>query len=137
MCGPLLSRNSSTDNLLLKITAPKRTGRKRKRGTGGPFVGDHLDDSEVYQDDINLANIRSRARLDHPTQLLRTLQDNVGRYDVEVVARVDHTHRFRGKNISLANTMILIRSFRSRRFPASFEQHPICPEGPPDCVWSR
>src|SRR3954454_8301226 len=35
---PLLSINATTNNILLKITVPKCTGRKRKRGSELPFT---------------------------------------------------------------------------------------------------
>lgn len=36
---PLTSHNAATHNVLLKVTVPKRTGRKRKRGSNEPFEG--------------------------------------------------------------------------------------------------
>jgi general transcription factor 3C polypeptide 5 (transcription factor C subunit 1) len=111
MCGPLLSRNSSTDNVLLKITVPKRTGRKRKRGSDEPFMGLPLEQNDEYVNEADRSRIRSRARLDDPAELLRTLKDNVGRYQVEAVAAIEHTHRFRGMQFLLSlvlNLYILI-----------------------------
>lgn len=35
---PLISTNRPTDNVLLKITVPRRTGRKRKRGSDNPWT---------------------------------------------------------------------------------------------------
>ena len=37
-CAPTLSFPAQTSNVVLKVTVPKRTGRKRKRGSNGPFV---------------------------------------------------------------------------------------------------
>jgi general transcription factor 3C polypeptide 5 (transcription factor C subunit 1) len=34
---PLTSHNAATHNVIVKVTVPKRTGRKRKRGTDAPF----------------------------------------------------------------------------------------------------
>lgn len=98
MCGPLLSRNVNTDNVLLKITVPKRTGRKRKRGSDGAFVGFSSEQNGSQEEETDQIRIQSRSRLDDPTELLRTLKDNVGRYKVEAVASIEHTHRFRGTN---------------------------------------
>ena len=36
----LLSTPVATNNLLLRVTLPKRTGRKRGRGASGPFLAD-------------------------------------------------------------------------------------------------
>lgn len=41
-------------------------------------------------------NVCSVARLDDPKILRRKLQDNVGRYKVDAVGVINHTHRFRG-----------------------------------------
>ncbi|KAH8908982.1 hypothetical protein BR93DRAFT_977074 [Coniochaeta sp. PMI_546] len=34
---PLTSHNAASHNVIVKVTVPKRTGRKRKRGSDGPF----------------------------------------------------------------------------------------------------
>jgi hypothetical protein len=39
-CAPLLSHNTATNNILLKLTVPKKTGRKRKRGSNDPWIFD-------------------------------------------------------------------------------------------------
>ena len=103
MCPALLSHNSQTRNVLLKITVPKRTGRKRKRGSNGPFLGElkstELDgDSNDAPRSLSLAatgmdesretlyakRIRSQRRLDHPREILRSLQDNINDYTVSI-----------------------------------------------------
>lgn len=71
-----------SNNVLLKVTVPRRTGRKRKRGSGEPFTGAVPED-------------------EHPTRrtskdLLRSLQDNASKYRLETVGRVERTHLFRG-----------------------------------------
>ena len=81
MCRPLRSTNTVSNNVVLKVTVPKRTGRKRKRGSDEPFTHDV---SEPQQ--------RQTAQ-----QLLRSLQDNAGRYQVEPVGMVNRTHVFRGE----------------------------------------
>lgn len=81
MCRPVRSTNTVSNNVVLKVTVPKRTGRKRKRGSDEPFT---QDASEPQQ--------RRTAQ-----QLLRSLQDNVGRYQVEPVGMVNRTHVFRGE----------------------------------------
>ncbi|KAG9245942.1 RNA polymerase III transcription factor IIIC subunit-domain-containing protein [Calycina marina] len=112
LCPPLLSANTSTRNVLLKITVPKRTGRKRKRGTDGPFVGEYLSElpEEIvarhplrlaptgmhdYSEGQNAKRIRSQKRLDKPLDVLRALHDNVANYTMEAVADIPYTHRFR------------------------------------------
>ncbi|KAJ5051009.1 uncharacterized protein L3040_002875 [Drepanopeziza brunnea f. sp. 'multigermtubi'] len=110
MCVPILSRNAPTNNVLLKITVPKRTGRKRKRGSQEPYANGNvanastdspLDTTPSLATQPSVSNppadtLRSHSRMDNPSQLLRKLKDNVGKYQVEAVGEVRQTHRFRG-----------------------------------------
>ena len=100
-CTPVLSHNSSTNNILLKITVPKRTGRKRKRGSQDLYSEDPVHAPSAERGSSTAApppphDLRSHSRRDNPVELLRSLKDNVGRYQVEAVAEIDRTHRFRG-----------------------------------------
>lgn len=80
-CAMIDSQITSTTNVVLKITVPKRTGRKRKRGSDAPFL-----DGEDSGPPL---------RLDAAT-VFRTLNDNVGKYHIEPVGAVNLTHRYRG-----------------------------------------
>ncbi|KAK5993941.1 Transcription factor tau subunit sfc1 [Cladobotryum mycophilum] len=94
-CKPLMSHNARTHNVVLKITVPKRTGRKRKRGTDGPWQGDvEVGDAETASTPKD--TICSIARLDEPSLLRRKMADNIDKYGVEAVGIIKHTHRFRG-----------------------------------------
>ncbi|KAK3325279.1 RNA polymerase III transcription factor IIIC subunit-domain-containing protein [Apodospora peruviana] len=84
---PLTSHNAPTHNVVLKVTVPKRTGRKRKRGTNGPFEGEIVPPKE---------EVVSKSRLDAPKVLRRKLCDTVGKYTVEPIGVVKNTHRYRG-----------------------------------------
>jgi general transcription factor 3C polypeptide 5 (transcription factor C subunit 1) len=86
MSVPILSHNSPTNNVLLKITVPKRIG-KRKRGSQEPF-------SEIVQS--NGLDGLTRSSNHSSAHLLRALRDNAGQYEVEAVAEIERTHRFRG-----------------------------------------
>jgi general transcription factor 3C polypeptide 5 (transcription factor C subunit 1) len=70
---------------LLKVTVPKRTGRKRKRGTNGPFL-----------EEFQLQNGTSR---DHheleADKIHQALIDNPEKYTVEAVGISKENHRFR------------------------------------------
>lgn len=88
-CPSIVSHNASTHNVLLKVTVPKRTGRKRKRGTDGPWEGTPSSAGDDEQ-------VSSQKRADHPKTLLRKLQDNVGNYRIDTVGVIKHTHRYRG-----------------------------------------
>jgi general transcription factor 3C polypeptide 5 (transcription factor C subunit 1) len=78
----VLSKSLMTDNVLLRITAPMRTGRKRKRGSSEPFTEDPEWESK--------AAIPADAK-----QLLRVLQDNATKYSVTPIGKINNTHRFR------------------------------------------
>ncbi|KAI1849403.1 hypothetical protein JX265_008557 [Neoarthrinium moseri] len=88
---PIMSHNAASNNVVLKITVPKRTGRKRKRGSDEPFSGDF-----AWSDAASSEPVCSFARLDDPTSTLRKLQDNIGKYQAEAVGYVKDTHRYRG-----------------------------------------
>lgn len=87
MSRPLQSTNSQTNNVLLKVTVPRRTGRRRKRGAEEPFT----ETTVSFEDG---ACPRRNAR-----DLRRSLEDNVGRYQVEPVGMVNRTHVFRGVHL--------------------------------------
>jgi general transcription factor 3C polypeptide 5 (transcription factor C subunit 1) len=86
---------------LLKITVPKRTGRKRKRGSDEHFTLDEtaaaVEEACKSKGDDKTPNLRSHSRLDHPKCILRTLKDNVGKYQIEAIGSIDQTHRYRGE----------------------------------------
>ncbi len=86
--------------MLLKITVPKRTGRKRKRGSQDPYVMDSSGTVEKAADPAPgkgpPTELQSHSRLDNPKWLLRALKDNVGIYQIEAVGSIDQTHRYRG-----------------------------------------
>lgn len=86
-----MSHNAASHNVVLKVTVPKRTWRKRKRGSSDPWVGD-----EEIGDADRPNPVCSIARQDDPKVLRRKLQDNVGKYKVDAVGVIHHTHRFRG-----------------------------------------
>jgi len=86
---PLTSHNALTHNIVLRVTVPKRTGRKRKRGTDGPFEGEIVPPGSPDE-------VQSRDRRDAPKLLRRKLCDNVGRYTVDPIGVVTNTHRYRG-----------------------------------------
>lgn len=88
----LLSTPVRTNNLLIKVTVPKRTGRKRKRGTTGPFL---------TEDEIALTN---KTYVDAPT-IYRSLQDNASTYKVALAGVVDETHRFRSESSTVLNSV--------------------------------
>jgi general transcription factor 3C polypeptide 5 (transcription factor C subunit 1) len=111
---PLTSHNAATHNIILKVIVPKRTGRKRKRGSDVPF--EHHDGSPGQQDGVQQdivqdvpANgnsghenpvqpppISSHSHLDTPSLLRRKLRDTIGAYTLEPIGVVHNTHRYRG-----------------------------------------
>ena len=76
------SKSIKTDNVLLKVTVPKRTGRKRKRGSNGPFKKD--------------PDWNSNAPLPiDGRELLRILQDHPDNHSITALGSITGTHRFR------------------------------------------
>lgn len=98
--APLLSNNTPSSNILLKITVPKRTGRKRKRGSDDPYTldtsGTAVDAADETVGRSESTELRSHSRLDNPKHLLRVLRDNEGKYEIEPVGTINATHRYRG-----------------------------------------
>ncbi|KFA79864.1 hypothetical protein S40288_03775 [Stachybotrys chartarum IBT 40288] len=94
-CKPIMSHNAQSHNVVLKVTVPRRTGRKRKRGSDGPWLGD-LEVADVDADSVPSTTVCSVARKDDPKLLRQKLEENVGKYHVEAVGTTRHTHRFRG-----------------------------------------
>lgn len=75
----IISLQNDTDNLLLKFTLPKRTGRKRKRGSNDPFVEDPSP---------------SPSRRD-ASHLIQSLTDHPESYKVDVVGSIQSSHVWR------------------------------------------
>lgn len=84
MARAVQSTSVQSNNVLLKVTVPKRTGRKRKRGSNEPFT-------DETKSDANEPPPRRTAK-----DLLRSLSDNASNYQIEIVGRVERTHVFRG-----------------------------------------
>lgn len=91
----LLSQAVTTHNLLLKVTVPKRTGRKRKRGTSEPFVSE--EESTVSSAGADGRSPQSNKAYVDAATVYRSLQDNASTYKVQVSGMVDEVHRFRGE----------------------------------------
>lgn len=84
LARPIQSTSCPSNNVLLKVTVPKRTGRKRQRGSDEPFT-------DTAPEDASEPHRRRTAK-----DLLRSLQDNASKYQIEPVGRVERTHFFRG-----------------------------------------
>ncbi|KAK1145097.1 tau 95 subunit of transcription factor TFIIIC [Aspergillus melleus] len=84
MSRPLQSTSSASSNVLLKVTVPKRTGRKRKKRSDEPFSG------------VAVTTIHREPQRPGARHLLKTLRDTESRYRVEPVGSINRTHVFRG-----------------------------------------
>ncbi|PVH77150.1 hypothetical protein DL98DRAFT_573931 [Cadophora sp. DSE1049] len=96
MCVPILSHNAPTNNVLLKITVPKRTGRKRKRGSQDPYEFSNGPGTTSNPAAPPPEVISSVSRMDEPSQILRKMKDNANNYKVEAVGEIRQSHRYRG-----------------------------------------
>ena len=92
---PIVAQHASSNGILLKITVPKRTGRKRKRGSDEPFSSD-VDIPAGSTGNGTVNQVASLGRRDKPASILRKMQDNAERYHVEAVGVVKDTYRYRG-----------------------------------------
>lgn len=92
---PVVSHHAATNNILLKITVPKRTGRKRKRGSDDPFTDD-VDITNGAEATSADGKVSSASRRDRPKSILRKMQDNLDDYEIDAVGKVEDTHRYRG-----------------------------------------
>ena len=91
MSKPLRSANVGTNNVLLRVTVPKRTGLKRRRCA---------DDSDNEGADARVSGERAAPMLKDADYLFRSLCDNPDSYQVEAVGTIKQTHRFRGIRVS-------------------------------------
>jgi len=85
MSKTIAAHKVGVNQILLKVTVPKRTGRKRKRGTNGPF----LSESEIQNGQSS-----KKEGLQADT-VLQSLIDNPNNYRVEAVGQIKENHRFR------------------------------------------
>jgi general transcription factor 3C polypeptide 5 (transcription factor C subunit 1) len=74
---PILSFNNASNNILLRVTVPKRVG-KRKRGSDEPSIP------------VNAQETKADA-----SHLIRSLQDNPTTAKIEALGTINHTHVFR------------------------------------------
>ena len=124
-----MSSHVGTNALLLKVTLPKRSGRRRKKGTNDPwldippqevqaegpkdqnppqrpplqFLSQPADDEDEYEmgpyeQRAQEARLYNQKSLMNPNCLVEMLRDNVGKYRLESVGSIMHSHRFRGKS---------------------------------------
>lgn len=87
MSKPLKSANVRTNNILLKVTVPKRTGLKRKKGAKGPYY-EGLDEQNGLTSPHTVVK--------DAKYLIRTLRDRPNDYQIQPAGSIDRTHRFRG-----------------------------------------
>ena len=93
MSKSMSSGNIRTNNILLEVTVPRRTGRIRKRGSTDPYI---------LEEHVSAARFNHQCQLGpvlHPQNtknVLRSLRDNVGKYNIRPVGIIEQTHRFRG-----------------------------------------
>lgn len=87
LAKPNQSRTVTSKDLLLKITVPKRTGRKRKRGSDNPF--------EFQEDAQKAVSISAAAPVSNHSHLLQSMRDNPETYQINVLGSIKKAHRFR------------------------------------------
>lgn len=106
---PVIAANVRTNDAVLKITVPKRTGLKRKRGSDDPFA-EPSQESEIEprkQAKPSTPGVENPLR--NASRLLRSLRDSEGKYGMSIVGRIEETHRFRGMSQVLFNTKLVTK----------------------------
>lgn len=76
----IMSYPKSSSNVLLRVSVPKRTGRKRKRGSSEPYVAD----------------VHSQPLKKDASYLIRSMADNSIRYSVSAMSSISTMHVWRG-----------------------------------------
>ncbi|KAJ5907170.1 uncharacterized protein N7473_004086 [Penicillium subrubescens] len=109
---PIQSTSCPSNNVLLKVTVPKRTGRKRKRGTNDPFV------------DATPESAGEHVRRRPAKEIMRSLSDNPSKYRVEAMGKIERTHVFRGMPDFVYSTArsAFINKFREQILPYDLEK---------------
>ncbi|KAJ5262765.1 hypothetical protein N7524_008070 [Penicillium chrysogenum] len=112
MARSVQSTSIQSNNVLLKVTVPKRTGRKRKRGSNEPFL-------DAPESEASKPPPRRTAK-----DLLRSLSDNPSKYQIEPVGRVERTHVFRGIPDFVYSTTAssFTNRFRDQILPFDFDK---------------
>ncbi|EKV10848.1 RNA polymerase III transcription factor subunit, putative [Penicillium digitatum] len=112
MARSVQSTSMQSNNVLLKVTVPKRTGRRRKRGSNEPFAN-------VPESNTSGPPPRRTAK-----DLLRSLSDNPSKYQIEPVGRVERTHVFRGIPDFVYSTTAstFTNRFRDQILPFDFDK---------------
>ncbi|KAF2153559.1 hypothetical protein K461DRAFT_142091 [Myriangium duriaei CBS 260.36] len=86
----LHSQKFDVSHVLLRVALPKRTGRKRKRGTNDPFEFHGNDQVVNTTDDSKDRSLPIKA-----DQLLQKLKVAGNDVDIDAIAPIRTTHRFR------------------------------------------
>lgn len=114
MSKSIPSGNVRTNNMLLEVTVPRRTGRKRKRGTAEPY---RHEDNLCHVEPPGQALLEESHSKETASSslaakyLLRSLRDNDQDYSVQPVGTIQQTHRFRGRHPCYVPQLGLARWF--------------------------
>ncbi|KAL3422939.1 RNA polymerase III transcription factor [Phlyctema vagabunda] len=139
-CAPLLSNNAATNAVLLKITVPRRTGRKRKRGSQDPYIADgSVSPTPDFNENFisrstEMDVVASQCRRDDPRRILQTLKDNANNHTIEAVAEINNTHRYRvdklkkfkfdpSRGVTLCDEIVPPPSFTDHTVPFNWAYH--------------
>ncbi|KAF2229775.1 hypothetical protein EV356DRAFT_536950 [Viridothelium virens] len=105
----IISRPVKTNSIAFKVSVPKWTGRKRKRGSDDPYV-----------EDPSYAMKQTLAAED----VLKRLRDNPDGYHIEAIGHINETHRFRAMPdfVSSITGVPLLEKVRSHILPFDFDK---------------
>lgn len=84
------AKKTDVNHLVLKVVVPKRTGRRRKRGSNAPFQ----TDAQLQSEASNNSTVSDPEPL--PAEaVVQSLKDHGETASIEMVGQIKETHRFR------------------------------------------
>lgn len=98
------SRALETNDLLLKITLPKRTGRKRKRGSSGQYEFEGAASADEPDENTKPYKIKA-------SDLLDRLINASEKISVVINGYVQETYRFRGNATTIYQKLFIAEAF--------------------------
>ena len=117
------SCNVPSQNLFVRITVPRRTGRRRRKGNHDPFqLPTEETHGEGVQDSSKTTGTASSSTIMDVRTLAASLRDNPTTYAVSILGSITNTHRFRSLPDFVFSTKNspFMRKIRARVAPLSY-----------------
>ena len=105
-CKPIVALNVKTNDIVLRISVPRRMGRKRKRGSEDAFTEPVPNGGLNACEQARSSSLTIKQPVRKASRLLRSLRDNEEDYDVSIAGRIEETYRFRSMCSPFSNVEI-------------------------------